>query len=286
VKTLHLAGFAGEHGGFGSANDCSEMPSLTERLDRYLDAAPRSSAEPEEVGPFTLFRSRAPWPYYARPRIGLQRAIDSADLGRLADRCRELDLPLAIEWVGEVTPSLEPLARAAGLEVEVHPLLVLDSSETSAEPDPAVEILDADDPRLPASRAIADVGFGTPGTEVGAAGERERDERAAKVRQEVRDHVRRQIRAGLMVTAVTLDQNATGTLIPVGDTAEIVGVATLPAHRRRGLAGAITRALVAEARRRGVTLVLLSAGSDEVARVYERAGFRRVGTHLAAAEVD
>jgi ribosomal protein S18 acetylase RimI-like enzyme len=270
------------------------MPSaLTERLDRYFDAAPRSSATPEELGPFTFFRSHAPWPYYARPRVGLSAPIEPADIERLAERCRELELPLAIEWVGEVTPSLEPLARAVGLEVEVHPLLALEAAETSetseTSPGPApaaVEILDADDPRLLSARAIADVGFGAPGTAVGAAGERERDERARKVRDEVREHVRRQVREGLMVSAVTVDERATGTLIPVGDAAEIVGVATLPAHRRRGLAGAITRALVAEARRRGVTLVLLSAGSDDVARVYERAGFRRVGTHLAATGVD
>jgi predicted GNAT family acetyltransferase len=63
---------------------------------------------------------------------------------------------------------------------------------------------------------------------------------------------------------------------PVGDVTEVVGVATLPAFRRRGIGAAITAALVADARRRGVDMILLSAGSDEVARVYAKVGFVRM----------
>ena len=59
---------------------------------------------------------------------------------------------------------------------------------------------------------------------------------------------------------------------------EIVGVGTLPSARRRGLAAAVTALLAADARDRGVTLACLSAADDEVARMYERLGFRRIGT--------
>ncbi|HKG52226.1 MAG TPA: GNAT family N-acetyltransferase [Actinomycetales bacterium] len=62
------------------------------------------------------------------------------------------------------------------------------------------------------------------------------------------------------------------------DVAEIVGVATLPAARRRGLGGAVAGALARAALEAGVTTVFLSAQDDTVARVYERVGFRRVGT--------
>ena len=58
---------------------------------------------------------------------------------------------------------------------------------------------------------------------------------------------------------------------------EIVGVATLPSARRRGLGTAVTAALVADARASGVSTIFLSAASDDVARVYERLGFVRVG---------
>ena len=71
---------------------------------------------------------------------------------------------------------------------------------------------------------------------------------------------------------------AAGAHQPVGDVTEIVGVATLPAVRRQGLGGAVTGALVEDALERGVETVFLSAGSDDIARVYARLGFRRVGT--------
>jgi predicted GNAT family acetyltransferase len=63
---------------------------------------------------------------------------------------------------------------------------------------------------------------------------------------------------------------------------EIVGVATLPAARRRGLGAAITAALVADAQQRGVDVIFLSAGSEAVARIYERVGFRRIATACIA----
>ena len=64
---------------------------------------------------------------------------------------------------------------------------------------------------------------------------------------------------------------------PRGDVTEVVGVAVLPAHRRRGIAGHLTWALAADAAEAGVKTVFMSASSDDVARVYEGVGFRRVG---------
>ena len=52
--------------------------------------------------------------------------------------------------------------------------------------------------------------------------------------------------------------------------------------RRRGLAAAVTRALVDDARTAGVETVFLSADDENVARIYARLGFQRVGTALTA----
>ena len=71
---------------------------------------------------------------------------------------------------------------------------------------------------------------------------------------------------------------AAGAHQPVGGVTEIVGVATLPAMRRQGLGGAVTGALVEDALAHGAETVFLSAGSDEIARVYARLGFRQIGT--------
>jgi predicted GNAT family acetyltransferase len=59
-------------------------------------------------------------------------------------------------------------------------------------------------------------------------------------------------------------------------------VAVLPAFRRKGLARALTALLARDALDRGVSTVFCSAQDDDVARVYESVGFRRVGTACVA----
>ena len=60
--------------------------------------------------------------------------------------------------------------------------------------------------------------------------------------------------------------------------AEIVGVATLPSARRRGLGAAVSALLARQALDTGHDLVFLAAADEDVARVYARIGFRRIGT--------
>jgi predicted GNAT family acetyltransferase len=62
---------------------------------------------------------------------------------------------------------------------------------------------------------------------------------------------------------------------------EIVGVGTLPDYRGRGLGAALTAALVADAAQE-CSLVFLSVGDHDSARVYERVGFAQVGTACLA----
>jgi predicted GNAT family acetyltransferase len=69
---------------------------------------------------------------------------------------------------------------------------------------------------------------------------------------------------------------------PRGEVSEIVGVAVLPAYRRRGVAAALASLLAGDALDSGATTVFCSAESDDVARVYERVGFERVGTACLA----
>ena len=63
---------------------------------------------------------------------------------------------------------------------------------------------------------------------------------------------------------------------------ELTGIAVLPAARARGVGAAITAALVADARHCDVETVFLSAGSPQVAAIYERGGFLPVGTACVA----
>jgi predicted GNAT family acetyltransferase len=68
----------------------------------------------------------------------------------------------------------------------------------------------------------------------------------------------------------------------VGAVSEIAGVGTLPAARRRGLAAAVTSALVGDALGRGIDVVFLSAADEDVARVYRRLGFEPIATAMIA----
>lgn len=262
------------------------MNLLTE-VDDYLHAAPLSGADPEEVGPFTLFRSTIAWPYYARPRPGSEQAIEAADIEQLRTRCAELDLPLNLEWVVETCPSLSAAAAAAGLEVVEHPLLVLDPA--SFKPTTAAArttILPAVESVLREARGVANVAFGEPGTAVGSGGVADREAKTAKISAEMSKLFLDRAQAGFSINAGAATDDglvASGVHQPVGKASEIVGVATLPAMRRQGLAAAVTSCLAEHAFAMGVSLVLLSAESDAVAAVYERVGFRRIG-HAGAAE--
>ncbi|MEV8374695.1 GNAT family N-acetyltransferase [Kribbella sp. NPDC056861] len=261
--------------------------SYLSRVDDYLHAAPLSGATGQQVGPFTLFRTTTIWPYYARPIPGSGATITAADLATLRARCEELELPLALEWVVETCPSLGPAAAEAGLGVHKYPLLVLERADfTPVETTLDCRILPASPDILREARAVAGVGFGTPGTAVGDGGVEARDAAVAEVSDETVAALVERAEAGVSVTAGVFGEQgmvASGVHQPVGSTSEVVGVATLPAMRRQGLGAAVTSRLVEHAFGHGVELILLSAADDAVAAVYERVGFRRIG-HAGGAE--
>ncbi|MGD1050995.1 MAG: GNAT family N-acetyltransferase [Solirubrobacteraceae bacterium] len=261
---------------------------LIEIAERHLDAAPRFSADAVDAGAFTLFVSRTAWSYYARPSLGSGRPITGADLAILAATCAERGVGLDIEWVRETRPELELLAREYGLLVQARALLAAAPARIHAVAAEGVTIRIAghDDPGLPSARAVAEVSFGFGGTAAGTAGVAERDEVGASLAPELIAHLRRRAELGLNVTALAETQLegvvATGSYQPIETTAEVVSVATLPCARRRGIAAALTAALARDALGRGVETLLLSATDDDVARLYERLGFRRIGVAFEA----
>jgi GNAT superfamily N-acetyltransferase len=253
------------------------------RLETYFDAVPRTAVPPESHGPFTLFIPEAAgWSYYARPTLGLDTAITPADVLAVRDRQRGLGIPETFEWIGEVTPSLCSAAAEAGLRVNAYPILVLEKLTRVATAHD-IRRISADDPELAIVRGVQHVAFGAPDTAVGMAGIAERD--AAEVDVQALGVLRNRLATGVSVLYAAFGPNgplAAGMHQPVGTVTEIVGVATLPSARRRGLGMAITRALAADALAAGIETVFLSAGSTEVARLYEHVGFRRIGTSMTA----
>jgi ribosomal protein S18 acetylase RimI-like enzyme len=260
------------------------MASLLDRLEWYYDAVPRSRADVEQVGPFTLFVARSGWPYYARPRLGARATITTDDIDRVFGRQDQLGVPRAVEWVDDTTPGLAEAFESAGTPVHRCPLLVLDG-EPRGEAGAARLLTpdEVDDLRL--SRAAVGVAFGNSGTASGPAGLAERDSAADADAAPLDGALIERMRAGLVVQAAVYDPDALengpvggGSYLPVDSVAEIAGVGVLPAFRRRGLAAQVTYVLASDARAHGVETVFCSADSDDVARVYGRIGFVRVGT--------
>lgn len=257
---------------------------LLEAIERYCDGVPRSSADAVDFGPFTIFLSRIPWRYYARPRLGLDLAVTAEDVAVARERQRGEGVPERFEWIAEITPSLAGAAAAGGLTVTRVPLMALEAAAWRPAPAPegvTVRLLEADDAEVARANAAVELAFIEPhGTHrLRLSGPVERD--ALAERSGGLDFLRDRLARRVTVMAAAEDGGgplAAGSAQPLDDVVEITGVGTLPSARRRGLAGAVTSRLVEHAREHGAQVVFLSAADETVAAIYSRLGFRESGT--------
>jgi predicted N-acetyltransferase YhbS len=252
-----------------------------DRVERYFAAAPLPDARIETAGALDVPVGDPAWPYPARPRPGSGPV--SADDVRAAVAVQEAaGLPPALEWVCETSPELAAAARAAGLEVDERPLLVADEPVDLVLPaEIRLYLVGADDPALPRYLRLREAAFAAAagGDDVApSAGERGADDAAGLA------VLRERIAAGRTVMMVAMEDGeavAVGSHQPVDtggtEVSEITGLATAPWRRGRGLGAGLASALVAHARESADT-VFLTAGDDDVARIYERIGFARLGT--------
>jgi GNAT superfamily N-acetyltransferase len=209
-------------------------------------------------------------------------------------------VPEAFEWVHETAPDLLAVARSAGLEVVLAPLMVLETAALVPDlplPAATIRFLDPVSPGfvddLHATRAVGTLGFGAPVTAVlpgGAlsaepAGPRERDALPPMTEGAIESQRSRYLSGrltGAVVESLADGIVASGFTQRAGEVAEVVGVATLPSARGRGYASQLTASLARRALQDGANLVFLSAGDDDVARLYSKVGFRRIGTACIA----
>jgi ribosomal protein S18 acetylase RimI-like enzyme len=263
---------------------------------------PRDAAVAEEIGGFVLFVNEGKgWPYYARPRLGGAGTPSAADVTAVRQRQRDLGVPEAFEWVHETTPDLLAVARSAGLDVLLAPLMVLENPALVPDlplPGATIRFLEPASPTfgtdISISRAVGRLGFGAPANAstvqsgslvVEVAGPAQRDQVPPLSDDAIADLTRRHA-SGRMLSAVVESPStgilACGSVQRVDVVAEVVGVATLPSARRRGFASQLTASLARRTLTDGSELVFLSAGDDDVARLYSKVGFRRVGTACIA----
>ena len=290
----------------GLSRGVDQSPAIA-RIDAFCDAVPRRRARAEEHGPLVLFVPTGPgWPYYARPRRpadpsevrrppsgagGPGGTVTVEDIRAVRARQRELLIPESFEWIDEAAPGMTAAAPGAGLAARAHPLMVLSALAPApvTEPGITVRTVSPGEPELDRIWAVPAVAFGHPGTAAGLAGAIERDKIAADHDEGTMGMLRDRLRSGQSVLAAAFGPDgplAAGSCQPLAGVAEITGVGVLPSARRMGLGGAVTAALAREALRRGVQTVFLAASDDDVARVYARLGFERVGTAMIAEPAD
>src|SRR4051812_13035169 len=254
---------------------------LLDCIEQYFAAAPVPDARIEPAGALDVPLGDPAWPYPARPRPGAGPV--TADDVRAAMALQEgAGLPIALEWICERSRDVAAAARAARLVVEELPLLVVDTPVELLLPSEVhLYVVGADDPQLGRYQRVAETAFAHPGgpADVGEPPADRSPEFAARVAT-----LRERIAAGRTVMMVALEDGApvaVGSHQPVDvdgtEVSEVVGVATLPRLRARGLGAGLASALVAHARETA-ELVFLTAGDDDVARIYERVGFARLAT--------
>jgi predicted N-acetyltransferase YhbS len=260
-------------------------PGLLDCIERYFAAAPLPDARIHRVGALDVPIGEPAWPYPARPRVG-EGPVSADDVRAAVALQEESGVEAALEWVPECSPETAAAARAAGLTVEELPLLVAaDPVELLLPAGVRLYVVGADDPELPRYQLVAATAFAHPGgaSDTGAVPLDTSEE--ARARTEV---LRERIASGRTVMMVAVENGepvAVGSHQPVdvdgSEISEVVGVATLPRLRGRGLGAGVTSALVAHATETA-DLVFLAAGDDDVARVYERVGFARLATSAVA----
>ncbi|MBM7804313.1 GNAT superfamily N-acetyltransferase [Geodermatophilus bullaregiensis] len=263
------------------------MPSrlgLLDRVEQYAAAAPLADARVVAAGPLDVPIGPSAWPYPARPRPGTG-SVSADDVRAAVALQEEAGLPAAVEWVGERTPSLAAAARAAGLVVTDFPLLVVaDPVELVLPVGVRLYLVGGEDPRLPHYQHLLETAFAPHAEEAGDDGDPRADGGGAPAEDARTAVLRERVATGRTVLMVAIEDGrpiAVGSHHPVdvggSEVSEVVGVATSPRRRGRGVGAALASALVAQARETA-DLVFLTAGDDDVARIYERVGFAQVGT--------
>ncbi|MFJ4436972.1 GNAT family N-acetyltransferase [Streptomyces sp. NPDC088923] len=210
-----------------------------------------------------------PNPYlnYATPLPGAEPT--AADVSALVEAFRARELTPRLEFVPAAAPAVAPALLAAGFTVEAeHDFLVCaPDTYTPTESGPRTEV-PLGDVEFAALDAALSESFGGPGV----------------ASPEGIARLRRTCEAGGAVRYVrAADGSCAGgasCVAPAFGTAELSGVGTRPAHRRRGVAAAVVSALTADMFARGAASVWLEFSGDASRRVYERLGYRPLGTRL------
>ncbi|MEV0583425.1 GNAT family N-acetyltransferase [Nonomuraea sp. NPDC050310] len=239
-----------------------------------VHAYQRSVAGPRahRSGPFVIRFDEhdAALPFnYAVPDDGTDPTAE--EVAALVETFRDRGRTPRLEYVPQAAPGVEPALLAAGFAVEGRfPLLV-------CPPETAVDAPADASVRL--ATVTSDAGLWSAARVMNAAFE------APEATEHDVARLRGVLDKGGLVAVGT--DTTTGQAVAAGQlggphegVAEVAGIAVLPSHRRRGLAGALTALLTRAGAAQGVGTPFLTPADDHAARVYARVGYRKVGEAL------
>lgn len=205
-----------------------------------------------------LLSSGLPVPLFNPAFVIADPADPAAFVAEVIEHYDALGVPSTIYFRDAVAPSLAGACEDAGLVEHFQPpLMVLDPIRPSPPPPAGVEVVVVDESAVPDYCAVLAEGFGMP-IEIAQA--------AFTVRALELDGF-----TGLLARIDGEPVATSGSFVAAG-LAGVYNVATVPAHRGKGLGAAVTWAAVAVGAADGCTRSVLQA-SAEGAPVYTRMGF-------------
>jgi ribosomal protein S18 acetylase RimI-like enzyme len=245
------------------------------RIRQTLITTTALSRECARVGPFLAMlspESKTPWLNSAALVSPLANQADE-EFAALEAYFAERDRVPRFEFFPRESPDLEAwLIRRGYARLHEMPAMVCTPTDFQPLPSAGVEVETVDaDGDLAGAFAVAAEAFGMEDEPV--------EEHAARDAAAIRN--------GRMRRAVArVDGVLAGVASLVGDASvgELCGVGTRPRYRRRGVASAVSTALMRQHLDRPEALVWLSAGDDAARRVYERLGFYEVAKEVTYAK--
>lgn len=251
---------------------------LLQRIEQINSKIAAQTRDLIAVGPFLALidpSSDLTWLNYAVPVEPLERLNLSELLSELQEVFTERDRTLRFEFTESLWPNLPQALEEAGLLLEVrHPMLLCTPSDFQPYQAPAVAVkmlTTADDTNtLTTFLSIRNQGF-----EQDFAEEPPTNKEIAQLREQLQTGTMRYGLAYLDGIAASV-----GMTTPMSGICELVGVTTLLAMRRRGVAATLCSFLVKDHFQGGGDLVWLSAGDGIAQATYERIGFQKVASRL------
>lgn len=214
------------------------------------------------------------WLNYAVPVEPLGTSSQVAEvIDELRSVFKESDRTLRFEFIESLCPTLPNILEQAGLNLESrHPMLVCTAADFQSHQADGVEVqlLDVDDPQVLLSYLeVRNRSF------YGITDETPTAEEIIELCEDI------QIGASRCALAYFNGIPAgVGVTMPMMGVCELAGVATLPEHRRLGVAKSLCSFLIKDHFETGGDLVWLAAGNAIAKSTYESIGFRCVDSRL------